>query len=60
MGSPRLSGHSTVIVLDQLNVAHDLRRTPFQTAADGQLQVASLMSKLKPDEQIALYVTARL
>ena len=59
VGPPRLSGHSTVIVLDQLNVAHDPRRTPFQTTADGQLQVASLMSKLKPDEQIALYVTAR-
>ena len=58
-GPPSLPGHSTVIVLDQLNVAHDPNRTPFQTAADAQLQVASLMSKVSPDERIALYVTAR-
>ncbi len=58
-GPARLQGHSTVIVLDQLNVAHDPQRTPFQTAADGQLQVKSLMSKLSPDERIALYVTAK-
>lgn len=58
-GPPDLPGHSTVIVLDQLNVAHDTSRTPFQTAADAQLQVISLMSKVKPDERIALYVTAK-
>jgi len=58
-GPPRLAGHSTVIVLDQLNVAHDPNRTPFQTAADAQLQVTSLMSKVSPDERIALYVTAK-
>ncbi len=58
-GPPSLPGHSTVIVLDQLNVAHDPWRTPFQTAADAQLQVKSLMSKLSPDERIALYVTAK-
>jgi len=58
-GPPNVPGHSTVIVLDQLNVAHDPRRTPFETAADAQLQVTSLMSKVKPDEQIALYVTAK-
>jgi VWFA-related protein len=58
-GPPALPGHSTVIVLDQLNVAHDPMRTPFQTAADAQLQVTSLMSKVSPDERIALYVTAK-
>ena len=58
-GPPKLPGHSTVIVLDQLNVVHDPQRTPFQTAADAQLQVKSLMSKLSPDERIALYVTAK-
>ena len=58
-GPPNLPGHSTVIVLDQLNVAHDSNRTPFQTAADAQLQVASLMSKVSPDERIALSRTVR-
>lgn len=58
-GPPNLPGHATVIVLDQLNIAHDPSRTPFQTAADAQLQVTSLMSKLSPDERIALYVTAK-
>ncbi len=58
-GPPSLPGHSTVIVLDQLNIAHDPQRTPFQTAADAQLQVAGLMNKVSPDERIALYVTAK-
>ncbi len=48
-----------MIVLDQLNIAHDSGRTPFQTAADAQLQVTSLMSKIRPDERIALYVAAK-
>jgi len=58
LGPPTLQGHSTVIVLDQLNVAHDSNRTPFQTAADAQLQVTRLMGKVSPDERIALYITA--
>jgi VWFA-related protein len=58
-GPRSLPGHSIVIVLDQLNVAHDANRTAFQTAADAQLQVASLMNMVSPDERIALYVTAK-
>lgn len=61
-GPPNIPGHSTVIVLDQLNVAYDPGnppRTPFQTAAGYQMQVTSLMSKISPDERIALYVAAK-
>ncbi len=61
-GPPVVPGHSTVIVLDQLNIAYDPGnpgRTPFQTSADAQLQVTSLMNKLHPDERIALYVAAK-
>ena len=58
-GPPRVPPHTTVIVLDQLNVAHDSDRTPFQTAAGYQLQVTNLMSKISQDERIALYVAAK-
>ena len=58
-GPPNLPGHSTVIVLDQLNISHDPDRTAFQTAADEQLQAIGLMSKIPPDERIALYVMAK-
>lgn len=58
-GPPDLHGHSTVIVLDELNVSHDPDRTPFQTAADETLQVTSLMNKVPADETIALYVMAK-
>jgi VWFA-related protein len=56
---PNISGHSTVIVMDELNSSHDPWRTPFQTAAANTLQVISLMNKVPPDERIALYVMAK-
>ena len=58
-GPPQPQGHMTVILLDQLNVSHDWMRTPFQTAADEQLQVTTLMNKIPADEKIALYVNAK-
>jgi VWFA-related protein len=51
-GPPELPGHSTVIVLDQVNAF-------FEDAGYARQQVMNLMSKLKPDERIALYVIAR-
>jgi len=59
-GPPDLPGHSTVIVLDQdsYNPAPGQRNT-FEDAAYAQQQTIELMSKVKPDEQIALYVMAR-
>jgi VWFA-related protein len=51
-GPPNLPGHSTVIVLDQVNAF-------FEDAGYARQQVLNLMGKLKPDERIALYVIAR-
>jgi VWFA-related protein len=51
-GPPNLPGHSTVIVLDQVNAF-------FEDAGQGRKSVMDLMSKVPPDERIALYVIAR-
>ena len=51
-GPPEVPGHSTVIVLDQVNAF-------FEDAGYARQQVMNLMGKLKPDERIALYVIAR-
>ena len=51
-GPPADTGHSTVIVLDQVNAF-------LEDAAYARGQVMSLMKKLPPDERIALYVIAR-
>lgn len=51
-GPPAVPGHSTVIVLDQVNAF-------FEDAGYARQQVLNLMPKLKPDERIALYVIAR-
>ena len=54
---PESTVHSTVIVLDQ-DSFNPSDRTHFEDAAYGQLQALSLMSKVNPDEKIALYVIA--
>ena len=51
-GPPDLPGHSTVIVLDQVNAF-------FEDAGYARQQVMDLMGKLKPDDRIALYVIVR-
>lgn len=51
-GPPDVPGHSTVIVLDQVNAF-------LEDAAYARDQVMSLTKKLPPDERIALYVIAR-
>ncbi len=51
-GPPAVSGHSTVIILDQVNAF-------FEDAGYARQQVMNLMQKLKPDERIAIYVIAR-
>jgi VWFA-related protein len=49
---PVVSGHSTVLVLDQINAY-------LEDAAYARGQVLSLMDKVPADEQIALYVISR-
>jgi len=49
---PELSGHSTVILLDEANAW-------FENAAWGRQGVIGLMDKVKPDEKIAVYAIAR-
>lgn len=51
-GPPDVSGHSTVLVLDQINAY-------IEDAAYARRQVLSLMSKVPADERIALYVISR-
>jgi len=49
---PNIPGHSTVIVLDQVNAF-------FEDAGQGRRSVLDLMTKVPPDERMALYVVAR-
>lgn len=51
-GPPNLPGHSTVIVLDQVNAF-------FEDAGYARKSVMDLMAKVPQDERIALYVMAR-
>ena len=51
-GPPDVSGHSTVLVLDQINAY-------LEDAAYARGQVLELMKKVPPDERIALYVISR-
>jgi VWFA-related protein len=51
-GPPDLPGHSTVLILDQINAY-------IEDAGQGRKSVMDLMAKVPPDERIALYVIAR-
>ncbi len=51
-GPPNIPGHSTVIVLDQVNAF-------FEDAGYARKSVMDLMARVPPDERIALYVIAK-